>query len=313
MVSKMKIINQIIFMSYAFIFIFIFNLNSGYCKTKKIGLSTCDTVFFYEIAINEESNFLGNRCSCDKDVVILFATNCLYPGVKCKLYSGKVKAKKKNYKESRLKFDIIARDEIPTEIGGKKGFRYRPREFYDKINEIKNNYDFFWIAELKMNCYHVFHEIRFKAKEFKYSTKHHDVPSSLSVYERIGDPPGKIEQPSQKNICNIEGRYDLASGATVFKYSDTRYDYIAATMIIKRISNTKYGYILVTKAKIANKNDGGLTPLGEFGILSYKNGSFASSRNNTFSFNGDKLKVTDKTYNAEKRLGRMYRLGEELF
>jgi len=147
------------------------NLPTVNSKTKEVGLSNCDTVFYYETAINNYSNFLGNRHSCDKDAAILFATNCIYSKVMCKLFSGKVKEKKRNYIESKLKLVKIPSDEIPTDIDGKGSIQVRTRDFYEKINELKNNYRFFWIAELTMNCYHVFHEIRFKSKKTKNSIK----------------------------------------------------------------------------------------------------------------------------------------------
>jgi flagellar biosynthesis GTPase FlhF len=112
----------------------------------------------------------------------------------------------------------------------------------------------------------------------------------------------KEEALSSKNaVPNIEGRYDLVKGATVFTdNSGDRYDYIAATIIIEKISDVDFGFVLATKAKDAKENDGGFTPLGEYGVFSYKNGKFhMPSRNIELSIDGDRLKINFITSNAE--------------
>lgn len=99
------------------------------------------------------------------------------------------------------------------------------------------------------------------SKQSEENVKKENLEQEVERDEKKEDIINSIETPS------IEGRYDLIDGYAFFRDTIHNHPVYKAILLIKRISDKDFGFIVVRKVQ-------GRTPIGEHGILSYNKNRF---------------------------------------
>ncbi|EZH72103.1 hypothetical protein ATO12_24510 [Aquimarina atlantica] len=123
------------------------------------------------------------------------------------------------------------------------------------------------------------------SKPSEESEQKENVEKEIEGVEKIKDTLNIRETPS------IEGRYDLVDGYAFFRDTVHNHPVYKAILLVERISDQDFGFIIVRKVH-------GLSPVGEYGILSYhkdrfymKNIDYTNKR--IYYTNGMDIKIKD--------------------